>query len=120
MLAGRQIIAFPDIDGYEVWKQKADERLHIGIIVSDLLEKNATPSDRAAHIDIADWLIRWRQRHPHIALTSPIEQPPENFSSTNPVFLEVKKYFSPEYHKEILALIKELDLEVVGAKRNLR
>lgn len=120
MLAGRQIIAFPDVDGYEVWKQKADERLHIGIIVSDLLEKNATPSDRAAHIDIADWLIRWRQRHPHIALTSPIEQPPEDSSRTNPVFLEVKKYFSPEYHEEILALIEELDLEVVGAKKNLR
>ena len=114
VLAGRQIIAFPDIDGYEVWKQKADERPHLGIIVSDLLEKNATPSDRAAHIDIADWLIRWRQRHPHIAPTSPIEQPPENSSSTNPVFLEVKKYFSPEYHEEILALIEELDLEVVG------
>lgn len=32
----------------------------INITVSDLLERNATPEDRQAHIDIADLLIRQR------------------------------------------------------------
>ena len=29
--------------------------------VSDLLEKNATPEARAAHLDLADWLIEFLQ-----------------------------------------------------------
>ena len=83
VLAGRKVIAFPDVDGYDTWVQKAAERPHLGIIVSDLLEKNATPEDRAAHIDIADLLIRWMQAR-------------------------------QEHHAEMLALIEELDLKVVG------
>lgn len=59
ILSGRQIIAFPDVDGYETWVQKAAERPHLWIIVSDLLEKNSTPEEREAHIDIADLLIKW-------------------------------------------------------------
>ena len=27
------------------------------VMVSDLIEKNATPEQKAAHIDIADWII---------------------------------------------------------------
>ena len=26
---------------------------------SDLIEKHATPEDRAAHIDLADWLLKY-------------------------------------------------------------
>lgn len=60
VLQGRTVIMFPDVDGYEYWTNKAKEVETIGckVIVSDLLEKNATDEDRANKIDLADWLIR--------------------------------------------------------------
>ena len=114
VLVGRKVIAFPDVDGYDTWVQKAAERPHLGIIVSDLLEKNATPEDRAAHIDIADLLIRWMQERKDDLPEEVSEPLPDTPASENPVFLEVKKYISPEYYAEVLALIEELGLELVG------
>lgn len=60
VLQGRTVVMFPDVDGFEYWSNKAKEVEAIGckVIVSDLLEKNATDEDRANKIDIADWLIR--------------------------------------------------------------
>ena len=60
-------------------------------------------SDRAAHIDIADLLIRSIQEQPL----------PCSPDSDIPVFHEVRKYISPKFHAEVLALIEELGLEVV-------
>jgi len=59
-LKGRTVIMFPDVDAYPSWCEKANEMNAMGInaIVSDVLEKNATPEDREAQIDVADWLIR--------------------------------------------------------------
>lgn len=58
VLKGRTIIAFPDVDGYDLWRRKAAEMPELQITVSDLLERVATPEDRKNHIDIADLLIR--------------------------------------------------------------
>lgn len=60
VLAGRTVIMFPDVDGFEYWTNKAKEIEAIGckVVVSDLLEKNATDEDRTNKIDLADWLIR--------------------------------------------------------------
>lgn len=60
VLRGRTVVMFPDVDGFEYWSNKAKEVEAIGckVVVSDLLEKNATDEDRANKIDIADWLIR--------------------------------------------------------------
>ena len=55
----RKIIAFPDIDGYHTWLTKSTDFPFLDLRVSDLLEKNATPADREAHIDLADWLIQY-------------------------------------------------------------
>lgn len=109
ILHGRRVIAFPDVDGYETWCQKAKERPHLNIIISDLLERIASDDDREKQIDIADLLIRWKQGFDTIP--SPLPQPPP--SPQNPVFLEIQKHFSPEYHKSIFKLIEELDLELV-------
>lgn len=59
VLQGRTVIMFPDVDGFEYWREKAKEIEYIGckVAVSDLLERNATAEDRAKKIDIADWLI---------------------------------------------------------------
>lgn len=60
VLHGRTVLAFPDVDGFDYWKDKAKELESIGlnIQVSDILEKNATDQDRIDKIDLADWLIR--------------------------------------------------------------
>ena len=98
VLKGRSITAFPDIDGYDTWCQKAAEFPELGIKVADLLQKHGTEQDRADHIDIADWLIRWhRTPNPRADAT----------------FAAVAQYFSPEVHEEIRALIHDLDLEFV-------
>lgn len=60
VLQGRTVIMFPDVDGFEKWKDKVKDVEAIGckVVLSDLLEKNATNEDRANKIDLADWLIR--------------------------------------------------------------
>ena len=102
VLKGRSITAFPDIDGYDTWCQKAAEFPELGIKVADLLHKHGTAEDRENHIDIADWLIRWhRTPNPRADAT----------------FAAVAQYFSPEVHEEIRALIHDLDLEFVGVEK---
>lgn len=60
VLRGRTVIMFPDVDGFEYWSNKVKEVESIGcrVIVSDLLEKNATDEDRTNKIDLADWLVK--------------------------------------------------------------
>lgn len=60
VLQGRTVIMFPDVDGFEYWSNKTKEIEDIGckVVVSDLLEKNATAEDRENKIDLADWLIK--------------------------------------------------------------
>lgn len=60
VLRGRTVIMFPDVDGFEYWSNKTKEVGTIGcrVIVSDLLEKNATDEDRTNKIDLADWLVK--------------------------------------------------------------
>lgn len=57
VLSGRTVLLFPDADGYAEWKQRAGNMTFCKAIVSDLIEKNATPEQKAAHIDIADWIV---------------------------------------------------------------
>ncbi len=58
-LKGRKIIVFPDIDAFKDWQQKIFTFPHLDIRISRLLEDNATLADRAAHIDLADWIIEF-------------------------------------------------------------
>ena len=59
VLKGRRVIMFPDVDGFEYWSNKAKDLECIGcrVIVSDLLERNATDEERDNKIDLADWII---------------------------------------------------------------
>ncbi len=59
VLQERDIVAFPDVDGFDTWTEKAALLPHLNIKVSNLLQKNATEEERAQHIDIADWLVKW-------------------------------------------------------------
>ena len=101
VLQSRDIIAFPDVDGYETWTEKAAFFPHLNIKVSNLLQKNATEEEREQHIDIADWLVKWN-----------LEPKPESSSHLNRTFQKVARYVSPEFHEQLLGLIEDLDLEV--------
>jgi len=61
-LAGRQVVLFPDGDGYEIWARKALELKRkypsTRITVSDLIETHCTPQELSNGIDFCDLLIR--------------------------------------------------------------
>ena len=61
-LAGRTVIAFPDTDPegrfYKTWLAKSKEIDYCHIMVSDVLERNATNEEKEKKIDIADWLTK--------------------------------------------------------------
>ncbi len=111
VLRGRTIIAFPDIDGYDKWKEKAAERPHLNIQVSDYLLHHATEEDKAMGADIADILIRWKRQAAANATTTSASVTPEP-----PLLRELRKYISPEYLHEVMALAEDLDLQLVGVK----
>ena len=125
VLKGRRVIAFPDVDGYQEWKEKLSKIEGLTITVSDVLEKNATDKERLNHIDIADWLIKWRQEcirqfggtdavpfagHNH-GTWDKTDINPENCPTfANPNMQLVAKYFPSEHWPELEELIDELDL----------
>lgn len=83
------------------------ERLHaipgLNVTIADVLQKEATPQDFLDHIDIADWLLRTRER--------PVVEDGRRHSRT---FLEIQEYISPEVADQVEALIDDLGLEFFG------
>ena len=125
VLKGRKVIAFPDVDGYQEWSSKLSALEGMSITVSDVLEKNATDRERYAHIDIADWLIKWRAeciRQYGGTESVPIQSfrqnrwdsigtPPEDCPEfSNPNMKLVAQYFSPDHWPELEELMNEFDL----------
>lgn len=99
------MIAFPDVDAFDVWKEKL-EALGLDVTVSPLLQQESTPEDIANHIDIADRLIR--HCHPERSEGSP---------SHCRDFLLAARFLDPENQSEVEALIEELGLEFLGAEK---
>ena len=62
VLADRTVIFFPDIDGYNEWRERTKSFTFCrNVTVSDFLERNATDEDRANKVDIADLIIsQWK------------------------------------------------------------
>ena len=52
VLSGRTVLLFPDADAYAEWKQRAESMYFCKVVVSDIIERNATPKQKEAHIDI--------------------------------------------------------------------
>ena len=96
VLKGRTVIMFPDVDGYEQWKKKAEELESVGInaIVSDVLEKNSTPEDRNNKIDLADWLIRDLRGHEAQKELTKNEQILRTMEEINPAIKSLMDVFS--------------------------
>jgi hypothetical protein len=58
-LKGKKIVLFPDLKAFDDWKTKTDKfKNKLNISVFDLLEKNAIEQERAAGLDIADYLLK--------------------------------------------------------------
>jgi Domain of unknown function (DUF6371) len=58
-LPRRDIILYPDADGFELWQEIALKACQKGLAVnvSNLIEKNATSAQKAEGFDLADYLI---------------------------------------------------------------
>ncbi len=125
VLKGRKVVAFPDVDGYAEWKAKLSQVRGLDIVVSDVLEKEASFEDRANHVDIADLLIR-QQREEHVAVGEDGGRGGfEGFGGcgscgesgdtmSHPTFLKLKKCLRASNMEEVALLVAGLDLEVVG------
>ncbi|SIT94651.1 DUF6371 domain-containing protein [Pontibacter indicus] len=63
VLRGREIILYPDLNGFEEWSNKAIQLSNISTFeVSDILERWGTEVDRKNGLDLADFLIRVNQQ----------------------------------------------------------
>ncbi len=99
VLTGRNVLMFPDVDGYQEWCKKAKTFTFARFMVSDLLEKNATQEEREGKIDIADWVISSLERNPH-RLWTPIDK------------ATIMLYDMEKRNPAIGLLVEKLDLEV--------
>ena len=63
-LAGRQVILYPDSDGFNLWAEKAREARANGLTVkvSSLIENYGTDAQKADGYDLADYLIERANR----------------------------------------------------------
>ena len=60
VIAGREVVLFPDLNCFEKWRGKAKRLqalLDCSITVFDLLERRATKADKEKGFDLADYLI---------------------------------------------------------------
>jgi len=53
---GRRVILFPDLMAFDKWREIVKGMP--GVTVSDILERRASEADRAAGLDLADYLLR--------------------------------------------------------------
>jgi uncharacterized protein DUF6371 len=60
VLAGRNVVLFPDLNGYRNWRRKAIELSSIATVtISSLLDKKANRQERRKGLDLADYLLRF-------------------------------------------------------------
>jgi hypothetical protein len=111
VLRGREIILYPDLGAFEKWSLKATEikeRCNCRITISTLLEDEASDSDRANGLDIADFIIS--------ELKFPLSS---GRGVRGEVFPEIQSYISPslqsmiERNNALLVLINKLELMIV-------
>ena len=102
VLNGRDVTLYPDLGAYEKWSFKATEiqkHYNCNMILSNLLEVEATDIDREKGLDIADYIIAEL--------------------STKKTFPEIQKTFSPNLqaligkNRALMVLINGLQLDEV-------
>jgi hypothetical protein len=98
ILKGRNVILFPDLNGFDKWSNKAKELSPLATFtVSDLLERKASETEKQQGYDLADYLIKFNYKE-FTEPTQPVVQPlveVKTFEQLQPV-----NYFSiPEQAK---------------------
>lgn len=78
----------------------------LNVTLADVLQKEATPQDFLDHIDITDWLLRYKTR--------PMGADGKRHSKD---FRMAAKYLSPENLDNVEALIDELGLMFLGTEK---
>ena len=64
VLEGRNVVLFPDLNGFDKWSRKVQELSHLAkFIVSDLLETKATETEKNEGLDFADYLLKFPLNH---------------------------------------------------------
>ena len=61
-LTGRKVILWPDLNGFDLWKERADKLSAGRWQVSDFLEQVATEEERKSGLDLADYLPRYHYK----------------------------------------------------------
>ncbi|AXE17216.1 hypothetical protein DR864_05445 [Runella rosea] len=61
-LTNRKVILWPDLNGYNLWKERADKLSAGRWQVSDFLEQVATDEERKSGLDLADYLPRYHYK----------------------------------------------------------
>jgi len=63
ILKGRTVVLFPDLNGYEKWRNKAKKLSHLAkFSISDLLELKANDTERKKGFDLADFLLKFHYK----------------------------------------------------------
>lgn len=121
VLSGRKVVAFPDVDAFQEWKDKLSKVSGIDVTVSDVQERNATESDRQRHIDIADWLVRWREesvRGSGMDSPAPSVAVPGNLPQfRNSGMNLIAKYLSPSSWEAVESLMDDFGLIPSGVSK---
>ena len=114
VLLGRKTLVFPDVDAFDYWKEKFKARPELEVYISDYLQRCASEEDMAAHIDIADWLLRWHQAPDTVVL--PPDTPIQSIhaAEVSLTLQELGLYLSPETMEAMTPLVEELDLEIIS------
>lgn len=118
VLEGKKLLVFPDVDAFDYWKEKFKERPRLEVHVSDYLQKNASEQDLNDHIDIADWLIRWKN-DPDTFVSLP-ESPIQSIQQARAELTleEMRQCLSPDAVEAATPLVEELGLELVSITLN--
>ena len=84
--------------------EKINESPSLYTQITNFLRQEATDEELSIGADVADILIRWK--------TSPESR--DHPDDKNHILTEIRRYFSPQYVDEVMALVEDLDLEIVG------
>lgn len=112
VLAGRTVIAFPDVDAYDEWKIEFKNRPNLNIYVSDFVNQYSVSQELGEKADIADVLIHWAKNQFPVVNISSGEYVRDNSEKVMSRDSEIQAYFSPETRQAVMDLIAELELEV--------
>jgi hypothetical protein len=123
ILKGRNVVLFPDLNGFDKWNNQAKELSHLArFTVSDLLERKANETEKQQGFDLADYLIQFNYRE--FVLQENLTKPDiEIFPSIHqfPKF-EIPKIGQPEsWEQDIIELrnyFAEVTLKTLPIKLN--